>query len=368
MKSRISRQQFVAAGFLGLLSALIRVMPRASAVFAGRAAWLCAVPAFFLLAGFGLFVLSLLKEGKSMGDVFLQALGPAAGRGLLLIYGLAFLFYAGFVLRVGADRLVVTVYPTGGTRFFFSVLLLLCLMAAMGTLRAIGRTAVILRAVMLGVLAMAFVFSLPDLSAKNLGPVKWEDTGNILLGALPLVNVGGIYFCFSFLEGYAAPDSHKGRFYLPWLAMFMLIAALLCVTVVGSFGPVLSLRMSYPFFVMIRNVSLLNLADRIEAFVIVLWIFSDFMLCTLLLRCAHEALRRVFDLPEPEEKPYFDLSGGRWLFLPEAAAVWCTAHFIALDSYGLIPWADRIVPLAMALLMFGGFPLVWLVGRLRKKI
>lgn len=368
MKSRISRQQFVAAGFLALLSAMIRVMPRASAVFAGEAAWLCALPAFFLLGAFGAFLIALVKKDESMGAVFLRALGPVFGRIFLLIYGLAFLFYAGFVLRAGADRLVVTIYPTGGTRFFFSILLLLCLMAAMGTLRAIGRTAVILRAVMLAVLATSFVFSLPDLSLKYLGPVKWDDTGGILLGALPIVNVGGLYFCFSFLEGYAAPDSHKGRFYWPWLALLMLVAALLCVTVVGSFGTVLSLRMSYPFFVMIRNVSLLNLADRIEAFVIVLWIFSDFMLCTLLLRCSHEALRRVFGLPEPEEKPYFDLSGGRWLFLLEAAAVWCTAHFIAVDSYGLIPWADKIVPMVMALLMFGGFPLVWLVGKLRKKI
>lgn len=368
MNRQISRRQLTAAGFLALLSSMIRVMPRGSAALAGRACWLCAVPAFLLLWAFGSFLNRFGPEDEGMAAVFLRCLGPVAGRAVLLLYGLAFLFYAGFVLRVGADRLVVTVYPTAGTRFFFTVLLLLCLMAAMGTLRAIGRTAVILRAILLAALAMAFVFSLPDVDLKNLGPVKAEDAGSVLWGMLPIVNVGGLGACFLFLRGYGPPGRWQRREWLPWLGVLTAVAALLCVTVVGSFGPALTLRMSYPFFVMIRNVSLLNLADRIEAVVVVLWVFSDFLLCTLFLRCGHEALRQVFSLPDPEEKSFFDLRGGRWLFLPEAAAVWCTAHFIALDSYGLEPWADRIVPFSFLALVFVGFPLVWLVGKLRRRI
>lgn len=368
MKPSLSRQQLTAAGFLALMSSMIRVMPRGSAALAGGACWLCAVPAFLLLALFGRFLSSFGGDSEGMAAVFLRCLGPVAGRAVLAVCGLAFLFYAGFVLRVGADRLVVTVYPTADTRFFFTVLLLLCLMAALGTLRAIGRTAVILRAILLAALAMALIFCLPDVSAKNLGPVSVEKTGPILLGALPIINVGGLGACFLFLRGYCGPGRWRLGHWLGWLGLLMLVACLLCVTVVGSFGPALTLRMSYPFFVMIRNVSLLNLADRIEAVVVVLWVFSDFMLCTLFLRCGHEALRQVLSLPDPEPRRYFDLRGGRWLFLPEAAAVWCTAHFIALDSYGLIPWSDRIVPFAFLGLVFGGFPLVWLVGKLRRRI
>lgn len=368
MKQQLSRPQLVAAVFLALLSPLIRVMPRASAILAGRASWLCALPAFLLLLGFGLFMRRFLRREESLSRLFLRCLGNIPGRAALVLYGLAFLFYAGFILRIGADRLVVTVYPSSGPGVFYTVLTLLCLMAAMGTLRALGRTAVILRCVMLTVLAFAFLFSLPDLDMRNLGPVHWSDVPGILLGSLPLLNVGGLFACFGFLDRYAPAPNGRGRPEILWLGILMLLAVLLCVTVVGSFGTALTLRMSYPFFVMIRDVSLLNLADRIEAMVIVLWVISDFMMCALMLRCAHEALRSAFDLPDPEERSFSDLRGGRWLLLPEGAAVWCAAHFIARDSYGLIPWSEQIIPYAFSALVFLGFPLIWLVGKLRKNL
>ena len=52
----------------------------------------------------------------------------------------------------------------------------------------------------------------------------------------------------------------------------------------------------------------------------------------------------------------------------EAAAVFLCAHFIVDSSTELTIWSDRIVPLVMDLFVFGGFTLVWLVGKLRKKL
>lgn len=368
MKSSLSRRQFTAAVFLALLSPLIRVIPRGSAALAGKACWLCALPAFVLLALYGCLYARCLRPGESLGALILRALGPVAGRGALGLFAAAFLFYAGFVLRVGADRLVVTVYPSSGSAVFYTVLSLLCLTAALGSLRALGRTAVLLRAMLLTVLALAFCFSLPDLDKRNLGPVLAADASGILQGALPLVNVGGLFACFGFLEGYAPGNEGRAGPGLRWLGVLMFTATLLCLTVVGSFGPALTLRMSYPFFVMVRDVSLLNLADRIEAIVIAIWVFSDFMMCSLMLRSAHEALRLCFRLPDPEERPWAELRGGRWLMLPETLAVWCAAHFIARDSYGLIVWSDKVVPLFFAGLVFGLLPLIFAIGRLRKKL
>ncbi len=367
MKPSLSRAQFTAAIFLALLSPLIRIMPRGAAALAGRGCWLSPLPALALLGLYGWYYRRRLAAGESLGARILRTLGPAFGRAILGLFAAVFLLYAGFVLRVGADRLVVTVYPRSGSAVFYTVLTLLCLTAALGTLRALGRTAVILRAIMLAVLAMCFAFSLPDWNRENLTPLALSDAGGIFLGALPLVNVGGLFACFGFLEGYAPADEPPGRACFGWLAALMLTAALLCLSVLGSFGPALTLKMSYPFFVMVRDVSLLRLADRIEAVVIAIWIFSDFMMCTLMLRCAHEALRLCFSLPEPEEIPWGSLRGGRWLLLPEAAAVWCAAHFIANDSFALIPWSDKIMPALFAALIFGLLPLLLVLGGKQKK-
>lgn len=111
---QITRRQMSALLFLTLLSPLIRVLPRHIAASAGGMSWvspLLALPA--ALAGLWLLgrVLSRRREGEGLGELLLRGLGPRAGRGVLLLCGGWMLFYAGFLLATGAERLVTTVYP-----------------------------------------------------------------------------------------------------------------------------------------------------------------------------------------------------------------------------------------------------------------
>lgn len=369
MTKTMTKRQFAACMTLSLLSPLIRVLPGAAVRMGGRACWLSAVPAFGVILLFALFTLSFLrKTDGGMGDLFLRCLGPAAGRAALVLYGAAFLLYTGFLLRVGADRFITTVYPDSGPTVFYTVMLLLCLMAAMGRLRALGRTAVILLALMLAVLALAFVSSFQNLDAANLLPLRAEDLPGILLGAMPMVNVGSFFACLTFLFRYTDDRERRLGPYMPSFGVLGLLCFLLCLTVVGSFGPALTKRMSFSFFILVRDLSILNLGSRIAAFIVALWVFSDFCLGTLLLRGCFEALRLCFSLPEPETAPFFSLRGGRWLLPAEAVCVWFAARFIARSTFDLQHWSDTIIPLLYAGLILAGLPLVWLIGRLRKKI
>jgi hypothetical protein len=126
--------------------------------------------------------------------------------------------------------------------------------------------------------------------------------------------------------------------------------------------------MSYPFFTMVRDVSLFNIAQRFEAIVIVLWVLADFMLCTMLLRCAYEALRTIFKLDKTENLPLFSLKKGRWLLWVCTAAAFGCSHLINSSSYEILALSNQILPLVSNILVFGGFSLVWIVGKARNKI
>lgn len=366
---KLNRQQFAACCFLALLSPMIRILPGAAARMGGGVCWLSAVPACGALLLFLWWMLRFLqKEPRGMAVMLRRCLGRGLGRLMLGLYGLAFLFYIGFILRVGADRLIATVYPKSGPTVFVLVMLLACLTAAMGRMTALGRTAVIFRTMMLAVLALMLGISFKDIDPALLDVPRMDDLPALARGALPMVNVGGFALCFSFLGGYVDKKGPAGRVYLPWLGVLCGLMLLLCVTVVGRFGAYLTGELHHPFFTMVRDLSLLHLADRVEALIVGMWVFSDFVLCTMLLRCSYEAWRECFALPDPEALPYFSLKGGRWLLLAETALAGVFAALIARSSAELLPWSKAIVPLMFAALVFIGFPLVWLIGKLRKRI
>lgn len=366
-----TRKQFAAAIFTALLSPMMRVLPRAAVTPAGAGAWLSvipALPALLLLSALMTDLRRAAGTGEGMANTILRFLGPVFGRMLLLLYAAWFLFYAGFILRRGAERLTAAVYQQSGADPFILALLALCLLTALGAFRAAARTAVLLQSILFFALGLVCLFSLPNLSAKNLLPLSLSDAPGIACGALPVVTVGGVAALFSFLNAYVEPEDRPVRFIARPLALFSVVAALICFETVGTFGAALTERLSYPFFTMIRDLSLFHKARRIEAVVIALWVFADYILCTLLLRCAHEALRTILGLPKSDGLPAFAMGSGRWLYPLEAAAVFLAGHFLAPSSSWFSLLSERIVPLVMNCFVFGGFGLIWLVGKLRKKI
>ena len=369
----ITDRQFAAAVFTAVLSPMLRVLPRIAAVSAGRWAWLTVPAALPLLLVLALLMGSLrrsLAPGEGAAGLFLRAFGPVAGRVLLALYAGWFLFYAGFILRSGAERLTAAAYQHSGPEPFLLATLAAALLAALGTLRGAARTGVVFRAVLLTVLGAALVLSLPNIEAANLRPLGPVPVRSLPDGARSVAAVGGTAALFSFLRGYTAPGGRgAARLLLPPLALFVAVAAALCLVPVGVFGAALTARLSYPFFTMVRDLSVLGVTQRFEAVVIALWVSADFLLCVLLLRCAHEALRVMLRLPAPEgASAPRSLRGGRWLLLPEAAAAGACALALPAAAEDFRLWSEQLVPLLMCLFVYGGFPLLWLVGKLRKKL
>lgn len=370
-KPYITQRQFVSMAFLGLLSPLMRTLPHSPTVAAGKASWLCALPAFLGLCVMMAFLWSFqkhLKQDEGMAPMFLRCLGPVVGRIVLCIYGLWFLFYTGFLLRSSGSRMSSTIYTDSSPGIFSTIMLVMCLIAAMGTIRGTARTSVILRAVLIAAMLVVFVLSIPNIKTENIWPVTVYDTVPILEGSLSIINVHGIMVYFTFLSGYVAPTTRRFSTPIRWLAVGALMSAAICATVVGTFGPSLTAQMSFPFFVMIRDVTVLGLSTRIEAILIAMWVFADFVLCTAMLRCAHEVFRTVFSLPSPEGHPFFCMKYGRWLFPVMAVVVWILQATVAPTTFQLEYWSRELIPMISAGFVFVGFPLTWVVGKIRRQL
>lgn len=367
----IPQKQFAAMILTSMLSPLLRSLPRAAVHSAGKGAWLCVLPAFFLLltmlALHGCFIRQL-RPGMGYADLILKWLGPVAGRLVLLMYWTWFLFYTGFILRSGAERLVAAAYPESAVFPFMLVIATLCLLVALGSLRAAGRCAFLLRSFLLIALGLILLFAAPNISRENLTPVPWMDFKGILLGSLPIAAIGGLAGSFPFLMRYVEPVEQPARKAVPLILVTLAIAGVLCVEVVGTFGPALTEKLTYPFFLMVRDISIFRITQRIEAVVVVLWIFADFILCASMLRCAHECIRALLSLPDPEMAPLFSLKDGRWLLWVETGLILLFGSLVTRTAFQLEKWGDLVIPLAGALLMYAALLLFFFIGWIRGKI
>ena len=355
----VSPRQFVAAAFVSSLSPLIRRFPGALAARAGRGAYLAAgLSVLPMLAALGAAALLFRRRaGRGLSGVFTELLGPVPGRLLTGLYGLWFVFYAGFLLRTGAERFLTTVYPGAKAWLFVLVMALLCALAAAGRLLPLARAAMLLRPLMLALILGIALLTAKDLDLSLLLPPPASELRAEWIAALETANALSVAFFLGFAGGHLERPL-RPRDWAPWLAALPGLIALMTVECLGMFGPELTAKLRYPYFMLVRDLTVLGALERLEPAVIALWVFPDFLLISLLLWLAADNLR------------FCCAAGNKGTLLPllcaAAAAAAALALPGALSDFRAV--SEKLVPMLSALFAFGPLPPLLLVGALRRKL
>lgn len=365
-KRSFDRRALLSLGTVTILAPMLRLFPSASVEAAGRAAWLSAPAALPLTAAYIFFLSALMdkrEEGENLQELSLRLLGKTGGRVFLVLTAAWLLLYAGFELRSGSDRLIVTVYPNSRSSAFSVVMGLLALAAVLGSERTIVRSARIIMPVLLGIFLLTLFFALFSVRADNLLPVTASDTLPVLLGSLAAADVVcvGLY-SLCFFEGCVPKTPGRRKDFLIWLLGAMALLTLLDAAIIGCFGAEIVRILTRPFFVLVRNLVFFNSVERVEALIVMLWIFPDFLQVSLLLHAAQYSLRLVLG----KDARYisgrvFDMGEGRYMIWLCFAAVLATAVLIAPDSVSMNLWSQKIIPIINLCYAFVVLPLVYII-------
>ena len=366
----INSRQYLALMLFGCLAPMLRRMPRALAQTAGFAAWLsiiiCIAPAALMIALHRLLLRSS-REGRGMCGILRDTLGRGCGSVFIALYAGWMLYLAGYVLRGGAERFVTTIYPSSDPLVFMAVTLAACLFAAMGSLKAIARTAMVFRPWLLAALVLVFAFSLPDAKLSGLWQPAPGSGPDVVRGCLAALEPLCFPVCVVFVQDLCR-ERLSARRWLPWFVTVFIAEELLYICVIGLFGPALTAQLSNPFFSMVRGVSLFGAIERVEAVVVTLWVFSDFVYFSLLIFMASRSLRFLLGLPETERPRIFDLSRGRWLTVVCAAAAFAVGCCMGLDTRSFNVTSSLVTPLVNLFFAFAMPTLALVIGRARRRI
>ena len=371
--TQISRRQLFTLATLMLLVPSLRLFITAATEYAGRAVWLTAPLAALPMLLYMHFISDFMdcrREGENLQELFLRCLGPKLGKAALALSAAWLALYSGFILRSGADRLIVTVYPDSSPWPFTLGLGLVCLAAALGNPRSIVRSAMMISPVLIGALLLIFLFSLSSLEPSNLLPVTVDDALPVALGSLAAVDVlsFGVY-AVCFIEGLCPKEAGRARQGSLWLMVMVLLMSLLCLSVVGMFGPELCSRLSRPFFIMVRNLVFFHTVERVEALAVMLWLFPDFLLVSVFLYAAQYCLRLSLGLEAAYQgERLTDMSRGRWLIWPTALTAIVCSLFIGPDSVSMEFWSAKLIPAINLLFAFVFIPSIYIVGKIKKTL
>lgn len=368
------RRQLLSLGTIIMLAPALRIFPAETAAIAGRATWLCPLAACPVLIGYMHFLAKLMgcrENGENFQDLTFRALGgKTLGKAALVLMSIWMLIYSGFVLRAGVDRLIITTYPNTSPTSFTLVMGFLALAAALGPPRSLVRTARMVRPVVLGVLLLLFVFACFSIEPQNLIPITKADIIPSLMGSavsIDIISCSAVAMCL--IMGSVRKQEGDFRHFSLWAAECLLLLSLLGIAIIGSFGAELSAHLTRPFFVLVKNMVFFRTVERVEALVVMLWLFPDFLLTSVFLWAGQYSLRMTlgFEAGYQGER-CFDFSRGRWIIWICALAVTVFALKLAPDALSLEIWSAYIIPAANLSFAFLFFPLIYIIGKEKKRL
>lgn len=355
-RQMISNKQLRAVIFLSVLSPVIRIFPGRCAQLAGKGAWLSpiiAAPILFLVA---LLINKMMKRGKEEGlpDIIKKAVGKSGGRIFMGVLAIWLMFYIGIVVRASSERLISTIFQTGSPLPFSIIIIAAALVLAMGKLKSLGRMAEIFLLVIGTVLAITLVAGIKDCSLNNIFPVTVFDTPDILRGCLPVINVAGVGVYIMFLDFKVKGKCNTGYKELTWI--LITIAALTAVTM-GVLSAKFIVKLQYPYFVMVRDITILGIIERIEAAVIVLWVVTDLVYMAVILKVIGRLL--VCAVEKGTENLFAAVSAPISIVL---------AYLAAATSFEINDFVHSIMPIINILITIVLIPLLIVIGKKWEKI
>ena len=356
---RLSERQLTILLFVSLLSPMIRILPTAAVVFAGRAAWL-SPPVALAMAGVPLALTRAARRranpGEGLAELIIRGLGKVGGRIFCAAAALWLTFYGGFIARSAAERLLATVYPNGGPGIFIAVMLGVALITGSGLTKNLARTAEVLMPVLVAVIAVVLFSAAPDVETVNLLPVTLRDGPGILFGALPIFNVLTAFEYFLFLSGHVEQNGAKKPRRFPWMPTLAAVALAVTFFTLGTLGEALSVSMENAFFMLIRNIRIFGVVERVESVVVAIWIVTDFIFLGAVIMVVSEIWRSVTGVKR------------RQAFVPPTAALSGAAAFLITGgAFELQRWSDTLIPAINMSFTVILIPGALLITMLRKK-
>lgn len=277
---KISSRQALLLVVSTVFSPAVRLFSAFYSENTNQGAWIAPLIAGVVAVGFILVLNGILKSGRSFSSCAEYTLGTAGTKIIAAVYFIWGTLLVALQLRYYAQRITTTIYTDISIDPFIIVMVLLCFSALYAGLETFARMNEIIAMLMAFVTVGVMVLLSGEISEKNLFPL--DDPFSIYHTAMfTLASFGYITFILFFADEMNEKEKFAKHGLLSVCAI-SLLSAWLFVSVIGSLGPMLVKKLEYPFFGAVKQISVGEFLQHIEALIVTIWILSDFVIVTFI--------------------------------------------------------------------------------------
>lgn len=359
-KEKISILQAMIIFLVATSSATLNVVPGGTVRVAKQAAWLSPfvalafiIPVIFVLNG----IYKKYKEA-SFTEVIDDICGAVVGK---IVTGL-FVFFLTIliseVVRYLAENLVSSIFPSTDIIVFIAVTLFsVSFIVRRGGIVVLARMSEIMFVILVGVLFLISILAGKDIEIGRLTPISHLDFFPVLNASLGIVSLWA-NLLFIFLFGNYINNKERILKVCTWTAVLAaFLTVILLVVTIGVLGASTIELSRLPFALTVRQISVFETIERIEATVVSMWMISDFMLSSIILFTVLNLLKLLFKLSDT--KPLCSIYSVIVFFI----SLMLTRNFFELQVFLQVFIRSFSIFLGYILPV-----LVFIVGKLRKKL
>lgn len=358
-RAKISFRQAMFIFIIIVFSPAIRFLPSYAAESAEQSGWLSPIVSVIPLAVFLLVhkIIFTKYKDKSIMDVIYDIFSTWIGKIIVFVYFLWSVWLSAMYMRFTAERLVNSTYPHMDISFFVLAFVILIAYILRKGITIIGRMSEIILPVIILTFFFLIIFLMPNIRPDNVTPVSTKDIVPILKGSMANIAMGIYMFLLFFIGEYINGKEKILKSGGITFAVFVFISVLIVYTTIGTLSSSVVSRLPIPFLIAIKQISILDTIENIEALIVGAWIYSDFILTSLLVFVSINMLKSLFNLKE-----------SKYLLNIFLVLIYFLTLGISASQFQLMTFSKTIIIyLNIILALF--IPIILLaVGKIRKKL
>ncbi|MFA6808142.1 MAG: endospore germination permease [Eubacteriales bacterium] len=358
-KDKISIRQAMLIYIILTYTPSIRFLSGFTAVKAGQAGWLCVavgmIPILLLITMYQAVYLKYSKE--SFMEIIIDVLGKYVGYFIVIIYLLGMELYLVTEVRYYAERITVTIYPNVDIRTFIIAILILAVIILRSGLVPIARMSEIILYILVGMFLFFNLLVIKEISIINLTPVSYKDVLPVINGSMGLTGINvTVVFLFMFSDQINGMENLKKMGFR--VLLFLIIVQSLTVIVnIGTVGKTMAARSTLLFLIVIKNINIYEIVERLESIFMITWIFADLLSAVIVTYGILKIIKFLFGMSEV--KPIINIM----VISIYLGSLWVVSNLFELQNilYNVFIYINVIMGFVVPTIIF-------CVGRIRSKV
>lgn len=326
---------------------------------AKQAGWVSVIVAIVpMVTFFYIFSIFYKKYGNAdFMDIIKDIMGGIIGRFIIVFYSVWLVLLLALYIRYFAERILSTLMPTVNISFIIITMLVVVALVLRSGITVIARMNEVIIVIVAVSLALIYIFGIYLVKPENLLPVYYTDIVPAIKGSMVIWAIFGYMIVLFFFSKQINDKEHILKYGMYKGIILVITNTLLVVYIIGSLGWTVAERLPFSTFTMVRQISVFGVIERIETFLIAVWVFSDFILISVF---SYAILYII--------KDFFKLDSYKPLIMPFLIWAYFLAFLIANNIFELGKSSDVFFVPANIVFEFVIPILILIVGKVRRKV